>query len=281
MGPRLTLGTAQFGRWYGIGNDTGQVPKEEVLQILKYAKNNGVDCLDTGNDYGNAEKIIGESNLNFDIITKLYLKQDSDLEKELALSLTKLRAEKLYGMLIHNPDILFEQPRFLHLLKKTTTKYVGVSISNVEQLRKLLDDFTFNIVELPLNLLNQEFANSGLIQILKTRGIKIYVRSIFLQGLLLMEKNRLGSYFADLVPHLIKIENNALKSNSSVQKLAIEYIKLLEPDGIIFGVDSLKQLKQFIEIYNAPFEQNLDFKQFAISDIRFTNPANWPIGGWR
>ena len=45
---RLMLGTAQFGLNYGIANKQGQLSYETVRDIIKYAYEQGVNCLDTG-----------------------------------------------------------------------------------------------------------------------------------------------------------------------------------------------------------------------------------------
>ena len=49
---KLALGTVQFGLDYGISNDGGKVPVEEVKKILTTAHQNKIDTLDTGCVYG-------------------------------------------------------------------------------------------------------------------------------------------------------------------------------------------------------------------------------------
>ena len=57
---RICLGTVQFGQDYGVSNTTGKTPKKEVFQILDYCANKGIQWLDTAEDYGESQKIIGE-----------------------------------------------------------------------------------------------------------------------------------------------------------------------------------------------------------------------------
>ena len=47
--------------------------------------------------------------------------------------------------------------------------------------------FKLDMVQLPYNIIDQNFETSGWIKKLKKMNIKIHVRSIFLQGLLLMK----------------------------------------------------------------------------------------------
>ena len=48
-------------------------------------------------------------------------------------------------------------------------------------------------IQLPLNLFDERFLNSGWIGKLKKNNVEIHIRSIFLQGLIL--KKELPSYF--------------------------------------------------------------------------------------
>jgi hypothetical protein len=40
---KLCLGTVQFGLDYGIANRRGKIPKEEIFEILEYARKVGID----------------------------------------------------------------------------------------------------------------------------------------------------------------------------------------------------------------------------------------------
>ena len=70
----LGLGTVQFGLDYGIGNDRGKTPFGEVAEILKAAAAGGVEWLDTGAMYGDAEEVLGQAlhgwQNGFRIVTK-------------------------------------------------------------------------------------------------------------------------------------------------------------------------------------------------------------------
>lgn len=53
----LVLGTAQFGLNYGINNKNGQLPIEQLLDVLELAWDNGIREIDTAQDYGNSEQV--------------------------------------------------------------------------------------------------------------------------------------------------------------------------------------------------------------------------------
>ena len=68
---KLSLGTVQFGKKYGISNTSGIVSYNEAENILNTAKDAEIKMLDTANDYGESENILGSIGVNeFDIVSK-------------------------------------------------------------------------------------------------------------------------------------------------------------------------------------------------------------------
>ena len=75
---RLSIGTAQFGRDYGVANHNGKIKLDEIKNIFKIAIENNIDTFDTAEDYGNSEEIIGNMtkylSMDAKIITKAFVK---------------------------------------------------------------------------------------------------------------------------------------------------------------------------------------------------------------
>jgi diketogulonate reductase-like aldo/keto reductase len=75
---KIVLGTVQFGLNYGITNQAGQAKISDVREILDFAKESGIDTLDTASLYGNCEQVLGEIGINdFNVITKTTALKDS------------------------------------------------------------------------------------------------------------------------------------------------------------------------------------------------------------
>ena len=97
--------------------------------------------------------------------------------------------------MIHNPkDILSNNKKAilktLNLLKKQNKiKKIGVSVYEVEELKKILKVFKPDIIQIPINILNQNFLKKNFLKKIKKKGIEIHGRSIFLQGALLKYRN--------------------------------------------------------------------------------------------
>lgn len=193
----LALGTAQFGLHYGISNKVGRPGRDEVRAILAYAQAQGITHLDTAQAYGDAETMLGslQAAHAFSIITKINRYQD-DAVQLLEQSTKRLGVTKLYGCLLHSGTD-FSSPRMQtawHGLQRAKDKglvqKVGVSVYAPNELETVLESAHLDLVQIPANVLDQRFLHSGLIQTLLDRGVSIYIRSLFLQGLLLIPPNQ-------------------------------------------------------------------------------------------
>jgi aryl-alcohol dehydrogenase-like predicted oxidoreductase len=200
---RIVLGTVQFGLPYGIANQNGQVSRSETAAILDHAWSAGLDTLDTAIAYGESEQRLGEINVEkWRVITKLSAIPEncSDVtswaQKSLLSSLERLRIPKLYGMLLHrSKDLLGPHGDSLYnaLLAGKDQGFVekiGVSIYDPKELDSLPTKFKFDLVQAPYNIIDRRLALSGWLTKLHQAGTEIHVRSVFLQGLLLMKAEK-------------------------------------------------------------------------------------------
>ena len=126
LNSKIGLGTVQFGLDYGISNKSGRTNSEEVSKILQYASENDIDTLDTASAYGEAEKILGENNLDgFRVISKFMPPNEKEtIRVQLQQSLEKLKQKNIYGYLAHRPMDVLENPnQWDELLKAKEEKF--------------------------------------------------------------------------------------------------------------------------------------------------------------
>ncbi|MGE6294809.1 aldo/keto reductase [Aeromonas media] len=197
---RLALGTVQFGLDYGISNHTGEVADAELDAILTLARKLGMDTLDTAQAYGKAEARLGLCNTaDFQVITKLSPNIDAaNLVSSLESSLQRLARPSVEGLLLHRSQdaspALFE--RLADLQHQGKVSKVGVSVYSPEELDLWLEQgYPLELIQLPANLFDQRFLRSGWLDRLQAMGCEIHVRSLFLQGLLLMQPALRPAYF--------------------------------------------------------------------------------------
>lgn len=281
---KLALGTVQFGLDYGISNKNGKVSLDMVGEILEYAKEIGLDTIDTASLYGLSEEVLGKFSLeDFNVITKT-VKIDKTLDKSenferfkeaFYSSQKNLGYIQLHGLMFHEADDLLstQGPVLWDLIgdfkQKEFVRKIGVSVYSPQQLEQIINYFDIDIVQLPLNILDQRFL--PLLPELKKKNIEIHTRSTFLQGLLLMETYEINTYFDPIKSILRKLPENKLQT-------ALNFVKNInEVDKIITGVTNKKELQEIYSQYNKKVEENINFSQFKVNDEKFINPSKWEL----
>ena len=286
---KLALGTVQFGIDYGVNSASGKVKPEEVKKILNYAHSKNIDFLDTAFTYGNSEKVLGKVNVsNFKVITKTRyfdnLKIENNdvnlLNDEFQHSLENLKQDSIYGVLIHNADDLlkpgaeklFDQLQKLKQLEKIFK--IGVSVYNHNQLQFILNNFDIDLVQLPFNILDRRMLNNGMFAELKKKHIDVHVRSIFLQGLLLMSKQNRPEKF-NRWSSLWKIWHEWLNDNRiTALEASIRYaLSIKEISKVIVGVDTKEQLEQILIASDGILPKVPS--ELYTNDVDLLNPSNW------
>ena len=260
---KIIIGTAQFGQNYGISNKFGKTNYKVVKEILSYAKKKKVLYLDTSSEYGDAESVLGKADLkNYKVITKFtpkdFYKNKVDIKKtiinKLIESRKKLQVKKIYAVLLHNSEFILKNKgneiyNSLKFAKKVglISKF-GYSIYSFSNLVKLCEKYRPDMVQCPYNIFDRRLVNQGGIKYMKRHRIEIHVRSVFLQGLLLMPLKDIPSYFLEW-KNLFKEWNNWLLENKSdpLQSCLNFVLKTKGIDKVVIGVNDLNQLKQILK----------------------------------
>jgi len=289
---KYVLGTAQFGLNYGISNSTGKVSNSNIEQILRTAIHQGVNYLDTANVYGDAEEKIGkffDLTKQFKLITKTaHTKEDYKIKeniqfikKELIISLDKMKRDKVDILLVHDTkDILNKEGSeffrsLIEIKDSGIANRIGVSVYTMQELSEILEKYSVDVVQLPLNVFNQNFLKSGILKELNRKGIEIHARSVFLQGLLLMKTSELNDYFNKIKVLHSSYQDVVFRNKLSLVEGALNFIKSVkEIDAIIFGVQDSTQLNEIINSLETKLI-DIDYKNFSVDDESITNPSKW------
>jgi hypothetical protein len=75
------------------------------------------------------------------------------------------------------------------LKRKKIIKKIGISVYDSQEIQKIWKFWKPDLIQVPFNPLDNRILDSGWVDILKKFKVKIFVRSIFLQGLLINERN--------------------------------------------------------------------------------------------
>lgn len=282
---KLILGTANFSSTYGLR----KTKSKNNQSILEYLKKNKINWIDTSGAYSNAEKIIGKKKNLFQIITKNHFNfKNSITETELKKrtiqlidkSFKNLKKKKIYGFLIQNSKILLSKNGvqiykiLLEYKKKKKIKKIGISTYNFQDLRKIIKKFKIDLVQVPFNIINDELYSSGTLKLLKKKKIEVHVRSIFLQGILLLNFNQLPIKLFSLKKYWKILENFYQNKNITSLQACLKYVlSFKDIDKIVIGIEDKKQLEN---ILNA----NINFPSFTKPKIKIKNknlisPVYW------
>ena len=285
---KIALGSVQFGLKYGISNLSGPTSKSQIKKILEIAENLGVDIIDTAAVYGNSELLLGYSNVkNFKVVTKIPTLKPNivNIEKwvndKVYSSIKKLKIESLYGVLIHNSNNFFgDKGKILlealqSLKKEGTIKKVGISIYDPLELNYIEGLNKIDLVQAPMNLIDRRLQKSGWLKKLQKNGVEIHVRSVFLQGLLLIKTNKIPTKFKKWNKILNQWHYQLEKKKINAIEACLSYpLSLPEVDKIIVGVNNIYQFREIITAY----QKNLkfcDWSFMASNDQQLINPSNW------
>jgi len=288
---KLGLGTVQWGLPYGIANHNGAATPETVTMLLSAARRFGIEVLDTASLYGKAEAVLGENSLDgFKVVTKSpsfagQRIEDADVEnlnETFRRSLIKLNTTNVYGLLIHHADNIFLTggekliAAIVELKNEGFVKKIGISVYDSKQLDSVLKLLTPDLIQLPLNIFDQRMLESGHLELLKNRGVEIHVRSVFLQGLLLMQVSDVPKYFQPIYPLLTRWHDAARDQGFTLHQAAIGFVKNLPyVDTVLVGLDSLLQFHSCVNSFS--IDKQFDASGLACNDPAFVNPSLWQI----
>jgi aryl-alcohol dehydrogenase-like predicted oxidoreductase len=287
----LCLGTVQFGMDYGIRG--GKKPlKADIYKILDYARESRITMLDTASGYGDAQSVLGKYMINnpgsFEIISKLSRDLFTNLTSprdylEAAFQDTETTLKQLWipylkGILFHNPKHLNDKNAVAALkeLKKSGyTEGIGVSVYEPEEAAHALE-LGMDFVQLPVNLFDHRF--DEIVQQCDS-SVKILARSVYLQGLLLMDITEVHNKFPSAEAIIEKFNQLCEGYGYSRRDIALAYLKKKSRiNSIILGVDNMEQLQENITAYQGTVPEEIIEKiaeQFENVNENIVSPIKW------
>jgi aryl-alcohol dehydrogenase-like predicted oxidoreductase len=282
---KLVIGSAQLGMKYGLFNNK-PMSRKEFKKIEKLVFKSNINFIDTAISYGDSENIIGNSKFkNLNIITKIKLPKKKDIyikdwvSKEISKSLNRLKIKNIYGVLIHDYRDLLGKHGKIYLLslqelkKKKIIKKIGISIYSPQEIKNIWKFWKPDLVQVPFNPLDNRILDSGWVDTLKKFKVKIFVRSVFLQGLLIND----GQFFRMKRNYIIllnKFKNWCYKNNISLLQGCLHFVKQFKKiDYLVIGFDNYNQLKEIIDVFKK--KKIIIPKKFSTNKINLIDPRKW------
>jgi len=294
----LSLGTVQLGLNYGINNAAGKPSQEVSNAILNCALSKGINCLDTAGAYGDSEVIIGNwlktvpAEKRPFIVTKAAgLETGSveavrnDLQKRVAASKARLGVEQLDMLMLHHFDDFLKAPdavvQVMQELKANgDVKFIGTSAYSYHDYG-VIASAGFDAAQIPLNLFDWRQIENGGLKKLEQSGMMVFVRSVYLQGLVFQDPENMDPRMTFAREVLRKFRELCGKYRLTPACLALSYV--LSVPGIaslVLGSETVWQVEQNAALLEqtTPLsaEQMAEIRaSFINTPKRVLDPGSW------
>lgn len=285
VGVELALGTVQFGMRYGVASPDRLLTSIELQQIFSSAWEGGIRVLDTAPAYGNIEERLATlfGPYAFSTVSKIpAIPHDlsmAQVEQFVTSAIDQTRkhlGESLNTLLFHCSDDLLAPngDRLWQIAAKAiadSTIRLGVSCYSPAELQRLGEKFPIDVAQLPGNVLDQRLYSLKLSQ-----PVELHLRSIFLQGLLLLPLSAASRALPD-ASQALKIWHAWCNEQGLTPLHAALGIAKGLP-GVrycVVGVDSLAHLNAIIEAWADV--QPLQIAALASHDLGIIDPRRWKV----
>lgn len=287
----LALGTAQLGMDYGAANRSGRPSVAEAEAILDAAWDAGIRVFDTAPAYGEAEEIVGrwlERRALSDavVVTKLDASVDAEdaqaVERAVAASRERLRG-RLDCLLLHDPAAVSRWPAVAPTLQacldRGLVRRVGVSVYEPEQLASALGHEEISVVQAPANALDRRLVDTGLLETALAGGRTIVVRSVFLQGVLVLAPSELPPSLAFAAGVVERWRSLCEQHGLAPDEAALRWARTAVPDALVLvGCESRAQVARNAALWRAgPLEEAFlaGLASLPAAPERLLDPRAW------
>lgn len=295
----FSLGTVQLGMTYGLPS----VPKpseEDSFALLDRVMELGVDNLDTANNYGESEAVIGrwletrrraEKSRPF-VVTKIgplshgsYDILRDDILRQVDGCRANLGVDTLDCLMIHDFDDYDKDQDairkiFGELKKNGAYRYSALSAYSRHDYGVIAES-GFDGTQIPLNVFDWTQISNGGIGKLADAGMMIFVRSVFLQGLVFLKPEELDPRMNFCVPYLARYLDLCGEFGLSPAALALSFV--LSIPGIttvVLGCQNITQaesncrlIDEAVRLSDSQMEKLRE--AFTTIDPRVINPGCW------
>jgi aryl-alcohol dehydrogenase-like predicted oxidoreductase len=286
LSKRIVLGTVQLGIDYGINNSKGKPGQEQSYQILQQAQESGIELLDSAEAYGDSLSVVGSfmksANGRFKVISK-FVGDHTPLATKVEKTLEDINSQSLYAYLYHRFDDYSSgnyRQQIVRLKEQGKIERIGVSLYGLDQLKKVVDDTTIDLIQVPLNVFDVEDGKRDLLENARRRGKEVHVRSVFLQGLFFKDPQTLTGTLIAMKQPLQELFAIVKDYDMDIRTVCLSFA-LAQPfvDRVIIGVDSKEQLIENLRSERSTLPKGLIEKitKIQIPDRSLLNPSSWKL----
>lgn len=297
---RFSLGTVQLGMKYGLGEDCEKPSEEAAFELLDRAMDLGIDNLDTANNYGDSETVIGrwlrkrkaENKRTPWVVTKIgpldhssYDNLRDDMLSQTENCCENLGIDTIDCLMLHNFEDYAQNPdnvlKIMEELKhQGRYRYSAISAYSRHDYG-IIADSGFDATQIPLNVFDWSQIDNGGMERLERSGMMVFVRSVFLQGLVFKTPQTLDSRMGFCLPYVQRYQQLCREFELLPEVLALSFA--LSVPGVtntVLGCDNVAQLDANAKLMDKTVQLTQDqlnklHDAFCGIDPRVINPGVW------
>ncbi|GAB2781660.1 aldo/keto reductase [Rhabdobacter roseus] len=301
----VAFGGVEIGMPYGIGveSTSDMLSEAEAVALLRAALDAGINFFDTARMYGISENLMGKAfagrRAEVVLASKCWHFRDASgqlppdgqlqdfIHTSLHESLTALQTDYLDVFMLHQADreILENETIaavFQELKKAGTIRATGASTYTVAETEQALDAGTWDVIQLPFNLLDQR--QGVLFARAQRQDVGLVVRSVLLKGLLSDRGQNLHPALQQVEKHIADYQELLDADCPDLPTLATKF-GLSQPEvaAVLVGIDRPEYLRQALATADGKYLGTLHLeraRQQAYPDPAFLNLPHWDRMGW-
>lgn len=301
----VSFGGVEIGLPYGIGVDSRKqmLNEAEAIRLLSEALDSGINFFDTARAYGQSEQLIGKAfkkkreqviictkcehfcddSSHLPPIDQIRKITDNSLEK----SLSVLQTDYIDIFMSHEggSDTVDNEEIgeiFSEYKRKGLTKAIGISTYSVEETKRAIESRIWDVIQLPLNLMDQR--QSHTFTLAQKHNVGIIVRSVLFRGILTDKGRSLHPKLKTVEQHRNVYSELLSEQAPELSDLATKFaLSFKEVSSVLIGIDQTKYLHRALAIANGKYldAQTLKkIRQLSYPEPDFLNLHLWDTMDW-
>ena len=281
---KLGLGSGQFA--LDQASVRGRSPQAEVRDILEIAARSQLGVFDLAGRSPQAEGAIGDvmprpNPFKISISTVRADRGPDLVEAEARAALQRLGVEQADCILVPSASELFGPhglamwDRLKALKDQGLTRKIGISVFASDDPLGLARRFRPDVVQAPASLLDQRLIVDGTLAAIAGLGMEVHLRSIFLNGLILLPPDRAPNHLKEAAARISRARRLIAEGKSDPLQAALGFaLSRPEATAVLVGVASAAELNAVIRAAASP-PPDLDWDEMAIDDPVALDPRAW------
>lgn len=301
----VAFGGVEIGMPYGIGvkGAVDMISEADAIRLLHASLEQGINFYDTARGYGKSESIMGKAfeGRRAEVILctkcKHFFHEDKSppgyavledlIVNSLQESLAALRTDYVDVFMLHqgNLELLHnaDVSRILTKLKESgVIRSTGVSTYTPEETETAIRTGVYDVIQLPLNLMDQRQA--ALFPVASREGTGIMIRSVLMKGVLSERGKELHPALHEVQKHIRLYDALLDASVPDLPTLATRFaLSFPEVSSILVGLDRREYLDKCLQAANGNYlsdEVMAAARSLAYKDPEFLNLHTWSKMGW-